>query len=248
MFFLEKSRKIKRAFYLVFFIIDVLAILTISQFGAIVATVLSLILFVFTFKNARIAGYVSLPISVLPYLIPALPEKYLDSISFVLNFEAPLSEIAKKLYENITVAFENPIFGIGIGKDSYDAYVGAVTERADNLFLGIASSVGMIALFVLIITISLKFLQDSVYSHYVKYSSVHVASAMSTAAISALLILGAFGNLFESPELFFTFFVLFGISSATLRVAKKETDDRLNYYGDARSSQTSAIDINLTRF
>ncbi len=244
MFFAEKNRKSKRVFYAVFFALDVLAILALSQFGVVIALGISLILAALTFRHSR-AGYVILPLSLVPYFIPLLPESYLDKMTEFFNLASPLSQISSKLYENLSVALENPILGVGIGKNSYDSYLGAVTQRVDNLFVGIASSVGMIALFVLVLLLAVKFLHNVVYLRFVKSSTVSVACRMTAVAVCTLILQGAFGNIFEIEEIFYIFFVILGISAATLRVAKKENDDRQNYYRDERSSETSSIDVSI---
>ena len=244
MFFLEKNKKIKRVFYALFFLINLISIATICQLSVIIALFMSLFLALLAFKNSKI-GYAIFPFTVLPYLIPLLPGAYLDKISGIFNLKTSLTEIASGLYRNVRLGIDNIIFGVGIGKDSYYAALGGVSERVDNIYVGVLSSIGVIALFILVIALVIKFIQTAVYSRYVKYSSVYVASTMCTVAVAALIMQGAFGNIFEFAELFYMFFVIFGISTATLRVAKKETDDRLNYYGDARSSETSSIDVNI---
>ena len=244
MFFFEKSNPVKRAFYITFFLVDVLALLSLFTCGALVALFGALLLAFLSFKNAKI-GYIMLPLVLLPYLIPLLPSAYLDAASSFLKLSPTVSEIKALLSENLGVGLSNILFGVGIGKDSYGAYLGTDGIRADNLFIGILSSVGVFALSVLLVILAIKFIQSSAFSSYAKYSSVYVAANMSNAALCALLLLGAFGNVFEYVELFYMFFVIFGIASATLRIAKKETDDRLNYYGDARSSETSSIDVNI---
>jgi hypothetical protein len=245
MFALEKNHRYKKNFYTVFFIIDVLGIATVSQLGALITLVFALLGVLIVFKRDK-SGYILFPFSLILYFIPFIPNTYLDKLSAFLNFKLPLSTVSDKILENIGVALENPFFGVGIGKDSYDAYLGEVAVRVDNMLVGIASSVGIAALVLLLFILIVRFIQSAVYSRFTKYSSVHIASNMTTVAILTLIMLGAFGNFFEYPELFYMFFSIFGISTATLRVSKKETDDRLNYYGDSRSSETSAIDVNIS--
>ena len=50
-------------------------------------------------------------------------------------------------------------------------------------------------------------------------------------------------NIFANPVTIYLFFVLFGIGSATLRLAKQDRDERLIYYGDDRSADASVADI-----
>jgi hypothetical protein len=235
MFFFQKNQKVKKAFYAVFFAIDVLCIAISSYLGIVIALILALILALITFKNTK-AGYVIFPITLIPYLILLLPVSYLDKISQFLRLTVPLSRLKAGLLDTASLAFSNAFSGVGLG---------AVPDTFANLCVELFASAGVFALVILLVLLAVRFIQTAVIFRYVKYSSVYVASTMSTVSIGALVTAGAFGPLFAIPELLYIFFVIFGISESTLRVAKKESDDRLNYYGDARSSEASAVDINI---
>jgi hypothetical protein len=70
---------------------------------------------------------------------------------------------------------------------------------------------------------------------------------MSALAVFALICFGTFANVFADITVYYLFFSVFGVLSATLRIAKKEHDDRLGYYGDSRSADSSVIDIRLRK-
>jgi hypothetical protein len=60
-----------------------------------------------------------------------------------------------------------------------------------------------------------------------------------------MLALGATECIWTGEGSVYLFFVIFGMGAATLRAAKKEVDDRVLYYEDARAVDYSAIDIEI---
>ena len=85
----------------------------------------------------------------------------------------------------------------------------------------------------------------SVYSRYIRHGSMRIVTVFGTLALFALLIFGMTDYIWFAPPMQYLFFVLFGMGSASLRIAKDEADDRLNYHGDARRADSSVIDITL---
>ena len=156
MFVLEKTNPVKRGFYAVFFVMDILALISLLRLGAFIALLAALLLAFLSFKNAKIC-YFMFPFVLIPYLIPLLPSSYLDAISSFLRLNPSATQIKELLKNNLSIAFDNLFFGVGIGKDSYDSYLGFVSERADNLFIGVLSSVGVLALAVLVLILIIKF-------------------------------------------------------------------------------------------
>lgn len=244
MFSLQKKEAAKKTFYAIFCALNLLGIVFSSQLGAAISTVLCVLLAIFIFSK-RISSHLIFPVALLPYFIPFIPNAYLDKVSQVLRIAPNISNTVGKLVENVSVFFANILIGVGIGDESYDVYVGVSGERVDNLLIGIGTSVGIFALLIFFGSLVIKFFHTAVYSSYVRHSSVNIVNGMCTIVLSALIMYGAFGNIFKYAELFYLFFVIFGITSATLRDAKKEYDDRIGYYDDGRSSESSAIDINV---
>ena len=68
---------------------------------------------------------------------------------------------------------------------------------------------------------------------------------MTALVTVALLIYGAFTNIFENAAVFYLFWAMFGICTSSLKTAKREYDDRLGYYGDLGSAESSAIDVSI---
>lgn len=244
MFFLQKKQRIKKSFYAVFFALNILAIAFSSQIGAVISAIFGIILALFLFSK-RISSNFFFPISLIPYFIPLIPGRYLESVSEFLRIEPSINATVEKISQNLSVFLANFFIGVGIGQDSFDAFMGTGGSTADNLFLGIGTSVGVFALAAFFVLLAVNYLHAAMHRVYVKNSSMNIVGIMSTLALSSLIMYGAFGNLFNRIELFYIFFIIFAISTTSLRDAKQEYVDRVGYYDDLRSSEASSIDINL---
>jgi hypothetical protein len=51
--------------------------------------------------------------------------------------------------------------------------------------------------------------------------------------------------IWSEPSAYYFFWCLFGIGSATLRVAKKDYDDKVVYYEESSAFDSSVIDIEI---
>jgi O-antigen ligase len=111
--------------------------------------------------------------------------------------------------------------------------------------LEIACEAGIISLvaFVLIYVIRVRHL--GIYRPYVKKSSVSKISSYTTAVTVVLMVYGAFNYIWADMTMYYLFWCIFGLGSAALRVAKSEFDDRIAYFSDGSTEDTSSIDISI---
>ena len=63
----------------------------------------------------------------------------------------------------------------------------------------------------------------------------------------ALMVYGFFNSFWSDMTMYYLFFAVFGLGSATLRVAKSEFDDRVAYFSDGAGDDASSIDITIRR-
>jgi hypothetical protein len=63
--------------------------------------------------------------------------------------------------------------------------------------------------------------------------------------VCALLFYGFYDYIFADFTMFYLFFVLFAVESAMLRVSRRARDERILYYEDSRSNDSSSIDVSL---
>lgn len=151
------------------------------------------------------------------------------------------------LWQSVFDTFiENPIFGIGIGTDaflSWLGYTGAVNSH--NLFLELATEAGAVALVALLAILFVRMRHRITYRRYLRHSDINLVSAASGAAILALLSIGALSYIWQDFSVFYIFWCIFGIGSATLRIAKQENDDRVLYYQIDRDVDNFDVSVNL---
>ena len=83
------------------------------------------------------------------------------------------------------------------------------------------------------------------YSIYRSSSNVSNFISMGNLAAFSLVALGVFHNIFADLEVVYLFITAIGVSSAAIRISKRDHDDRLSYYGDQRSTDSSAVDVLL---
>ena len=117
--------------------------------------------------------------------------------------------------------------------------------NSHNLFLEIGLEAGIVALASLVLLIIVRFRHRAVYKSYVKDSQLSLISTMTAIAITCLIILGTTYYLFENMAILYLFWFVFGLGSAALRVAKREHDDKILYYEDIESPDSSVADIKI---
>lgn len=202
-------------------------------------------------KTVRRAPGVFLALLVLlPYGIFLLPSA---ARSWCLSFLLSGADRAATAQANIKAALmlfrDHPFLGAGIGEDALrgalSSYLpaGVAATDAGNLFLEIGCEAGGIALLFFLFLLIVRAHHLSFYARYLPSSSVGTHAVAVSVASVALLVYGMTENIFANPVTIYLFFVLFGIGSATFRLAKQDRDERLIYYGDDRSADASVADI-----
>lgn len=169
-------------------------------------------------------------------LVSAFPkyvEAFLDKIGFsadsaLSNADLSFAAIGESLF-------------LGIGTE------GALELGGFNLLTWTFASFGIIAFALLSLMILFRIRHISYFRLYIIDSSLALDSKTTFVALFALFMLGSASSMLSDPLIYYLFFALYGIGSATLRSAKKEHEERLGYYSDIRSSESSAIDVILRR-
>lgn len=178
-----------------------------------------------------VASFVLIAVYALLSIFPKYAEQMLRQVGFSHNITLSFAD------SSFDFATKHIIFGAGI-EEGFE--IGKF-----NLLTGLISAFGVISFAIFVVMMIIRVRHTSYYRLYVRDSSLTVDSNMSFIALFSLLMLGAVSNMLADPEIYYLFFALFGIGSASLRSAKKEHEDRLGYYGDLRSAESSAIDVLL---
>ena len=242
-FFIQKKNRFKKAFYLTVFIAQLFALALVMQPAAWLALLLVAAAY-FVMNSRKIPADVLIFVCILPHLILLLPSKILDTVSGFLGMTQSFSEKLYSYEKLLSVFLENIWFGVGIGGS--DAASSTPPAAFFNI-LGIGVEFGIVALVLFLFTVILRFRHISYYRSYVRASRVRVSDDVTALVMIALLVFGIDAYIFADATIAYLFWAIFGICTSTLRTAKKEYDDRLSYYGDSRSSESSVIDIQIQR-
>lgn len=245
-FAIEKKQRAKKIFYYTVFVSEVFVLGLLLQPGAFVAVVFASVAY-FVLTSDKIPREVIATIIAAVHLLLLVPMEKLNALSKLLGLDPTLPATVSGYKRALTVFVENIWLGVGIGDDSYKAATNINSGGIFNTLLGIGVQAGIFVLTFFVIMILIRLRHLSYYRHYTKSSLVSTVVNMSALATVTLLAYGAFANIFEDLTVFYLFWVVFGVCTSSLRTAKKECDDRLGYYGDSRSSESSVVDISIRK-
>ena len=244
----KHSRGAKLAFFSFFTVLNSVALILTGEMFAVLALLLGIIVY-FALKLSSLFIPIVLILWLIPYAILLVPESVVDAVIRYIPSLSTISEI-KLLWKKSFEAFRENLFtGIGMGSDSFIVHmeqygIGGFSD-SKNTFLEIGLEAGVFALSAFIILILVRLRHRSAYYSYVKNSQIATISPFIAMATFALLSYGATEYIWFDMPSFYLFFCVFGIGSATLRVAKRDVDDRILYYEDTRAVDYSALDIEI---
>lgn len=221
--------------------------------GAYLVILFCLVLFILlTVRYAKRPGLLLVLTSVLLHLFFFLPENVTERLLSVFNLAD--SSIAYRLSiarSSLAMFREHLLLGIGIGdetfRDAFSAYAegGVIAPHSHNLFLQIGCEAGVFALVCFLLLLLLRAREATKSIPLTRKSTVKRASFYSLTALSALVLFGFADDIFSTYPIFYLFFIVFGIGSAVLGVARREREDMFHYYGDEQSPDSSILDIRL---
>ena len=197
-------------------------------------------------------GFLLTLIFLIPCVLYLLPEAIQVRLLSIANLaDSSIVYRLSIIRSSLAMLKENLFFGIGVGTDNfYEAFApyaeaGVIAPHSHNLLLQIGCEAGLAALLTFVLLFFARMRHLSVYGRYIRRGSMRTITVFGTLALFALLILGMTDYIWICPAMYYLFLVLFGMGSASLRIAKEEADDRLNYHGDARRADSSVVDISL---
>lgn len=244
--YFEKGRA--GIFFAVLLLLDITAIILAVRIDTIFAIAIAAAIITAASKNRKfliltIIVYISL------HLIYLIPENAVLILAEKVKLESSVvTERAAALIDSLRLLSKNVIFGVGIGEDAFSDAMLKLSGRAHassgNLLLQLACEGGI---FVPVFFLLLMLIRSAHVYRYLPYAHKSVTSASLTMSgtVYSLLLIGIFENIFVDPAIYCLFFVVFGIGSAMLRASKTEHDERLGYFTDTLSMQSSSVNINL---
>lgn len=231
-----------------------------SAFFCLVALIISGEFFAVTSLLLGIGAYAVIKTNKLPWLLMPmllcvsvvfllLPYGVLD---FIFNY-SPSIVSAKELFalwEGSMKAFaDNMLVGIGIGKESFAAEMANLGifghPDSSNLFIELGLEAGMFALICLLLMLFTRLKHRSHQYLYVRNSHIGMMSRLSGVCLFSLLAFGMVNYIWSDSSAYYLFWCIFGMGSATLRVAKNDYDDRVVYYEETSAYDSSVIDIEI---
>ena len=243
-FAIQKKHRAKKIFYYTVFVLDILVLGIIMQPEIWFAALLTMLAYpILKFRKAPLE--ILLVLAAVPYLILLLPGDILDTVSGYFGNSVRFSETISGYKEAIGVFLDNIWLGTGIGEESHMIASGTDFTGAFNTAVGVAAELGILVSLCLVLVLLVRIRHLSYYRMYMRISLVGVIGNMTALATVAVLIVGAFGYVFSDTSLLYLFWSVFGICTSSLRTAKREFDDRMEYYGDSSSYDATALDVSV---
>lgn len=234
--------------FAVLLLLDIIAIILATRVDAITAILISAILITAASKNKK-ALYLTIIIYILLHFVYFIPENAIISLAEKTGLNpTAVTERAAATAASAKLLVENLLFGVGIGEAPFSQAIsdiaGVSYKSSGNLLLQLGCEGGI---FVPMLFLILMLIRSAHVYKYLPYAHKSVTSASLTmsGAVYSLLLLGIFENVFADPAIYCLFFVVFGIGSAMLRASKTEHDERLGYFTDTLSMQSSSVDIDV---
>ena len=146
--------------------------------------------------------------------------------------------------------FESNVWiGIGMGSESFITHISKYLidghASSNNIFLELGIEAGVFALAALVLALIVRLRHRARYARYIRSSQVSTLSPALGVAFFGLVFYGSMNYIWADMPSFYLFWLVFGMGAASLRIAKRESDDRILYYEDARRSDYSAIDVEI---
>ncbi len=224
--------------------------LTFSR-GAYIALALTMIA-LFIMRYAKHPGILLFSICALPYTLFLLPESIIERLLSALNLaDSSIAYRMSILRSSLSMFFDRIFLGVGVGEETFrDAFFqyaeeGTYAPHSHNLLLQIGCEAGIFALAAFVILLLVRARQATLSVSVTRKSTVRLVTVYSLCALVVLLLFGISDYIWSTFSLYYLFWVVFGIGSAALRIAKREREDLANYYGDDQSPESSIIDIRL---
>lgn len=235
-FALEKKHAYKKVFYYAIFAVELFNIAVTLNPGLWLAALVSIISY-FIIKAHKMRKEIIILLITLPYLLFLLPEAVFDKISLIFLMEESFTEILAEWRESFAVLLDNIFFGIGFGS----------ATPYGNTFLSLSVNFGIFAFAIIALLFLVRLVHLSAFGVYLRSSLLSLIGEAGALALVALISFGMSADVFSDITVYSIFVLIFALLSASLRIAKNEHDERISYYGDQRSPDSSDISIRFTR-
>jgi hypothetical protein len=228
-------------------LIDILALLLTRRVDAVLALIAGFIAYKITRRGRKFAPVAAFAVFI-PLLPLLLPAEVYDVIFADFGMGYTKSEIIELWRASFNMLKDKLLVGVGMGADSFSSVISEYGQAAENssaLLLEIACEAGAFALLAFFILLLIRLRHRRIYREYVVESHVTRLSCISASTAIMLIAFGMTEYIWADQMIYYLFWCIFGIGSATLRIAKREHDDRVMYYGDLTTVDSSVIDVKV---
>ncbi len=240
-FYLGKRVKYKKRSYLAIFVLLLIA-LTLTLKYSMLFLLLGIFVTLRIFTSKKLPADLVSIISLLAPLVFMLPSDMGNAVTDFFRSEQSFSEQVSGIRRAAELFRDNIWFGIGISNKSP-----TVTEASDgaNLLIGLGLELGIFALVFFVFIVILRFRHITSFRTLFRGTSLDLPIRVTSVALASMLLCGIGIYIFDESVILYLFLSVFGILTSLLHTVKKDNDERLGYYSDARTSESSAIDISL---
>ena len=245
---IRQSSPFPRAIYVSAAAVSLVALVISGEIFAVIALLIGIV--AHAVIKGNIIPWLLLPILIiLPLALLILPNGILNDV-FLYSPSISSSEELFSLWRHSLEVFLNNIFvGIGIGRESFITEMGGLGvfgyHDSSNLFIELGLEAGIFALICLLLLLITRLRHRGLRYLYIRNSQIENLSAISGVALFCLLAFGMVNYIWYSVPAYYLFWCVFGMGSATLRVGKRDYDDRVLYYEETGDSDSSVIDIEI---
>lgn len=178
-----------------------------------------------------------------------LPDSFLNLI-FTYSPSVISAEDLFDLWEkSLRLMARHFAIGIGIGAESFTEEMAALGifghPDSSNLFIELGLEAGVLAPLLLLIILITRLRHRSIQYLYIRNSQIERMSNLSGACLFGFIAFGMVNYIWSDISAYYLFWCVFGIGSASLRVAKRDYDDRVIYYEESSALDSSVIDIEI---
>ena len=251
-FMIDRAHKNGMLLYVPAFILNTVCLVLTWSRGAWIAIVISAAAFAII-RSRRAPKILLIPAILIPTSLLFIPANVMNRILSVFNLED--TSIASRFSiwrSSLRMFFDNIFIGVGVGEEAFSeeflkyAEDSVTAPHSHNLFLEIGCEIGIFALLLFALLLLLRVRHRASYAKYVRNSSVDNLCTTSGTAFFALLIFGLTDYIWYSSSMYFLFFAVFGLGSATLRISKSEYDDSALYVYEEPDETSGEINITIT--
>jgi O-antigen ligase len=201
--------------------------------GAWIAVVLALLGFILI-RSRRAPKLLLVPAAAIPLGLCFIPSQYIDRFLSSFAIIDTSASYRLSIWRSSLRMFKDRIFiGVGVGEKAFNEEFMKYAEEgvmaphhSHNLFLEIGCQLGIFALVLFVFLLFTRVRHRATYSLYVRESGVSSACTAAGVVTFALLAFGMTDYIWYSSPMSFLFWTVFGLGSATLRIAKADHDER----------------------